>query len=85
MGILPLNIKTGRYFQKELNERSCLLCNQNSMEDEHHILFSCPVYNAERGNLCKLIDSFNHLIPDEQLCLLMNLKSRYLANIIESI
>ena len=27
MGILPLNIETGRYIQKELIERLCLLCN----------------------------------------------------------
>ena len=78
MGILPLNIETGRYFQKELNERLCLLCNQNSIKDEHHYLLSCPVYNAEHDNLCKLIYSFNHLVPDEQMCLLMNLKSKYL-------
>ena len=85
MGILPLNIETGRYIRKELNERLCLLCNQNSIEDEHHFLLLCPVYNAEDDNLCKLIPSFNHLIPDEQLCILMNLKSKYLANFIESI
>ena len=85
MGILPLNIETGRYIRKELNERLCLLCNQNSIEDEHHFLLLCPVYNAKRDNLCKLIPSFNHLIPDEQLCILMNLKSKYLANFIESI
>ena len=85
MGILPLNIETGRYIRKELNERLCLLCNQNSIEDEHHFLLSCPVYNAEHDNLCKLIPSFNHLIPDEQVCIWMNLKSKYLANFIESI
>ena len=59
MGILPLNIEAGRYIRKELNERLCLLCNQNSIEDEHHFLLLCPVYNAERDNLCKLIPSFN--------------------------
>ena len=43
MGILALNIETGRYIQKELNERLCLLCNQNSIEYEHHFLLLCPV------------------------------------------
>ena len=85
MGILPLNIETGGYIQKELNERLCLLCNQNSIEDEHHFLLSCLVENATCDNLCKLIPRFNHLIPNEQLCILMNLKSKYLANFIESI
>ena len=85
MGILPLSIETGRYIRKALNERLCMLCNQNAIEDEHHFLLSCPVCNAERDNLFKLIPSFNHLIPDEQLYILMNLKSKYLANFIESI
>ena len=85
MGILPLNIETGRYFRKLLNERLCLLCNESAIEDEYHFMLSCPVYNVERVNLCKLIPNFNQLIPDEQLCLLMNLKSKYLANFIESI
>ena len=56
-----------------------------SIEDEHHFLLLCPVYNAEHNNLFKLIPSFNHLIPGVQLCILMNLKSKYLANFIESI
>ena len=85
MGILPLNIETGRYIRKELNERLCLLCYQNSIENEHHFLLSCLAHNAERDKLCKLIPSFNHLIPYEQMCILINLKSKYLANFIENI
>ena len=72
-------------FPKELNERSCLLCNQDSIEDDHQFLLFCLVYNTKHDNLCKLVPSFNHLILDEHLCLLMNLKSNYLANFSESI
>ena len=85
MGILPLNIETGRYFRKVLNERLCLVCDQSAIEDEHHFLLYCPLYNIERANLCKLIPNFSQLIPDEQLCLLMNLKSKYIAKFIENI
>ena len=49
MGILPLNIETGRYFRKVLNDRLCLLCDHNATEDEHHFLLSCPFYNVERA------------------------------------
>ena len=34
-----------------LNERLYLLCNQNSIENEHHFWLSCPVFNADRDNL----------------------------------
>ena len=57
MGILPLYIETGRYFRKVPSERLCLLCDQSAIEDEHHFLLSCPFYNVELANLCKLIPS----------------------------
>ena len=65
MGILTLNIETGRYFLKTLNGRLCLLCNQNTIEDEFHFLFSCPVCNDERTNFCQSISGFENLIPGE--------------------
>ena len=36
MGILPLNVETGSYFRKPLNERLCLLCTEGEIEDEYH-------------------------------------------------
>ena len=85
MGILPLNIETGRYLRKTLNERLCLLCNQNTIEDEFHFLFSCPVYNDERTNFCQLISGFENLIPDEQLCHLMKMNAKLVVQYIECI
>ncbi len=31
------------------NERICLLCQQNCVEDEAHFLFECDLYTAERN------------------------------------
>ena len=49
MGILPLRIETGRYTNLQVNERICLLCQQNCVEDEAHFLFECDLYTAERN------------------------------------
>ena len=36
IGILPLQIEVGRYYRKQLNERLCLICSDNVIEDECH-------------------------------------------------
>ena len=41
IGILPLEIETGRYSRKKLEERICKLC-QLDVEDETHFLCVCP-------------------------------------------
>ena len=67
IGILPLNIETGRYKNIKDNisgkmrnlrpdERICDLCDLNIVEDELHFLCVCPVYNDERQNLYRKID-----------------------------
>ncbi len=62
LGILPLRIETGRYSNLAVNDRKCLLCNSNEVEDEEHFLFSCVLYNAERVKLENAIGvSFNTL------------------------
>ena len=48
LGILPINIETGRYKSIPLERRICTLCNLDQIEDEIHILFYCNKYNLER-------------------------------------
>ena len=50
MGVLPINIETGRYKGIPSNERFCYNCKE-VIEDEFHFLFSCPQYNLIRKNL----------------------------------
>ena len=50
MGTLPLFIETGRYTKVPANQRFCFNC-PNSIEDEFHFCFSCPVYNKFRNEL----------------------------------
>ena len=48
----PLRIQTGRYSRNNIprNERYCQLCNLNDLEDEHHFVCVCPIYNELRRN-----------------------------------
>jgi hypothetical protein len=39
-----LNIELGRYNNIPRNERKCILCNLNDIEDEFHFVLKCPVY-----------------------------------------
>ncbi len=49
LGILPLRIETGRYVNLKENERICLLCEKDCIENEAHFLFDCDLYNNERN------------------------------------
>ena len=48
MGTLPLRIETGRYRGESLEDRLCILCNKQEIEDEFHFIFSCNFYETER-------------------------------------
>ena len=49
-----LAVETGRWHKPqpiEINERKCLLC--NSLEDEFHFIFECPLYSELRQKYIK--------------------------------
>lgn len=67
MGVLPLNIETGRYDKTPIERRICKQCNQNAIEDEPHFVCSCPAYNNERQKLyesIKSIDTYFNNVPN---------------------
>lgn len=51
VGVLPLQLEVGRYYQIPVNGRICEACNMNEVEDEEHFLFRCPLYNIEREEI----------------------------------
>ena len=55
-GVAPLNIETGRYERKELNE--ILYINCGNLEDEKHVLLQCPLYEDLRQSM--FIDVVGH-------------------------
>ena len=80
LGILPLNIKTGRYklmkdkqgkFRRtKPEERLCLVCNSGLTEDKSHFLLECSYYN-QMGQKLFQVASFKN----ENLCLLIKIIS----------
>jgi hypothetical protein len=50
-GVAPLRIETGRYENKNVNERVCFICH-DQIEDEKHVLLDCPLYADLRESYC---------------------------------
>ena len=59
LGILPLRLETGRIKNEKVDERICLICSDNLVEDEKHFLFHCKAYSVERDQLfVKIINMY---------------------------
>ncbi len=75
-GILPLAIETGRYNNVPLEDRLCVFCNDNVLENETHFLLHCNFYNEYRGHLMseiiKTVDNYYFMSTEEKLCTLLN-------------
>ena len=50
-GLLRIEVNLGRWRGKNYEKRICPLCNYNEIEDEIHVLFTCPVWNCYRDQL----------------------------------
>lgn len=64
-----LRVERDRYLPKAVKParhlRTCLLCGSSSVEDEYHMIFSCPLYSSIRfqfadlfSTTCHTLDSF---------------------------
>ena len=47
-GTLRLNVEVGRYLNTQRENRICICCNMNVLEDEYHFVLSCPAYRSVR-------------------------------------
>ena len=79
LGILPINIETGRYKREEISKRTCPNC-PTDVEDETHFITKCPAYNKERKILYTEFEKRNNLSLErmnnsEQLFLLLNINN----------
>ena len=43
-----LAIETGRHNNIQREDRKCIFCNLNDLEDEYHFIIKCPLYNNIR-------------------------------------
>ena len=57
-----LRIETGRYIRPILprNMRVCSVCS-DSIEDEEHAIYHCPLYNDVRGNYRDLLERYSRV------------------------
>ena len=60
LGVLKLNIETGRYVNQPRNNRVCLCCNLKNIENEYHFLLVCPAYRQYR---IKYLPRYYHSWP----------------------
>ena len=44
-----LFVETGRHRQIPRQDRKCILCNIDDVEDEYHVILICPFYNNVRN------------------------------------
>ena len=47
-GVLQLNVETGRYNNQPRNERVCVCCTMQCIENEYHFTLICPTYRQLR-------------------------------------
>ena len=79
-GILPLRIETGRFRGEDVNERICLLCEDNTVEDECHFLFHCKRYECIRERFFTTLSyEFNLLSDIDKMRYLFTHKPRQFA------
>jgi hypothetical protein len=73
LGILPIEVETGRFRAIPLENRICKLCNLGQVEDEKHLLFHCVLYEDERsvwfGKLSQHEPEFHNMSFKYKLCI----------------
>ena len=74
-GVTPINLELVRHLGIPVNNRFCIFC-ENCVEDEKHVLLSCPMYNGVRQALftqpCYINSDFMSYDEDAKLWFLFN-------------
>ena len=64
-GTLQLMIETGRYRSLQIDERTCILCQNGEVETECHFLFDCVILsNIRREFYSKIIEKYPGFITE---------------------
>ena len=74
---MPLRLETGRYSIPRVPEaqRTCLVCDSNTVECEIHYLFSCSAYSIDRDEWYRkmtLPNDFEQFSTDNKLKVVLN-------------
>ncbi len=57
LGILPLHLETGRFRNKKVEGKICLICNLQYVENEEHFIYVCTTYSQLRNNLYLTVEN----------------------------
>ena len=85
LGILPLNIETGRYTNTPLELRKCTLCNTNKIEDETHFTLQCSYYKQERDEFLQKVKTRLGYSQAENIKLLCSTQPRLFSKYLKII
>ena len=59
-GVAPLRLETGRYENLAITDRICRSCTDSAIvEDEVHVVTTCPIYNDLRDILYQKAESID--------------------------
>ena len=85
-GTLPLNIETGRFRNIDIENRICMLCNRNVIEDEIHFVIECPLYDYCRSIMIEKIDNqdFTHCSNEEKFVFILKKEWKSLGQFLKS-
>ena len=87
LGILPLEIETGRFRNIPSESRMCHFC-KNEIEDQLHFVCVCPVYSNHRKILFNEIiltfNNFSNLDITEKFCFIMATGTKYVLDYVEN-
>ena len=87
-GILPLYVETGRYRGIQLENRICVLCTKQEIEDECHFLCKCDFYYDLRKSLYESVTNrcpeFVTKSSDEKFVYLMSYECKLVAKYIQN-
>ncbi len=87
-GVLPLRIETGRFVNESREDRICTLCDLNSVEDQLHFLFHCPLYSINRNELYQkariAITDWDTLSDTDKLIKLFSVMPRNLGRYVKN-
>ena len=75
-GVAPLAIELVRHRGIPLEDRLCVFCDMEVVEEEHHFIMECPFYSDLREKLLNYASQnvlyFNNVTAREQMCALLS-------------
>ena len=75
-----LRVETGRHENLERCQRTCKLCSNSVVEDEHHMIFDCKAYvelRKEFQHLFEGADAVNQVMDKDENCLAKFIRACY--------